>query len=89
MVVDFVATKGDRVSYGLAIPDSPDNYVNNYKAGYAGQDITKFSMLLPFTYAGVTGAYQYRAPPSLGPNEEKTYTSYFIVGREWTDNLIE
>ncbi len=81
MVVDFIATKGDGVSYGLAIPDSPDNYVNNYKAGYAAQDVTKYSMLLPFTYAGVTGAYQFRAPPMLGPNEEKTYTSYFIVGR--------
>ncbi|HEY5951350.1 MAG TPA: carboxypeptidase-like regulatory domain-containing protein, partial [Kofleriaceae bacterium] len=81
MVVDYVATKGHGVSYGLAIPDSPDNYVNNYKAGYAGQDITKYSMLLPFTYAGVTGAYQYRAPALLGPNEQKTYTSYFIVGR--------
>jgi hypothetical protein len=81
MVVDFIATKGEGVSYGLAIPDSPDNYVNAYKAGYAGQDITKYSMMLPFTYAGVTGAYQFRAPASLGPNEEKTYTSYFIVGR--------
>ncbi|HEX5060444.1 MAG TPA: CehA/McbA family metallohydrolase [Kofleriaceae bacterium] len=81
MVVDFVATKGEGVSYGLAIPDSPDNYVNNYKSGYAAQEVTKYSMLLPFTYAGVTGAYQYRAPPMLGPNEEHTYTSYFIVGR--------
>ncbi|HEY5923282.1 MAG TPA: CehA/McbA family metallohydrolase [Kofleriaceae bacterium] len=81
MVVDFIATKGEGVSYGLAIPDSPDNYVNNYAAGYAGQDITKYSMLLPFTYAGVTGAYQYRAPASLGPMEQRTYTSYFIVGR--------
>ncbi len=81
MVVDFVATKGPGVSYGLAIPDSPDNYVNAYRAGYAAQDITKYSMLLPFTYAGVTGAYMYRAPNQLGPNEERTYTSYFIVGR--------
>ena len=81
MVVDFVATKGDGVSYGLALPASPDNYVNAYPQGYAGQDITPYSMLLPFTYAGVTGAYQYRAPPLLGPNEQRTYTSYFIVGR--------
>jgi hypothetical protein len=81
MVVDFIATKGEHVSYGIAIPDSPDNYVNAYKAGYAGQEISKYSMLLPFTYAGVTGAYQYRAPPTLGPQEQRTYTSYFIVGR--------
>lgn len=81
MVVDYVATKGPGVSYGLAIPESPDNYVNTYKAGYAGQDITPYSMLLPFTYAGVTGAYQYRAPQMLGAGEQRTYTSYFIVGR--------
>jgi hypothetical protein len=80
MVVDYVATRGPGVSYGLTIPESPDNFVNAYPAGYAGQDLTKYSMLLPFTYAGVTGAYQYRAPASLAPNEEKTYTSYFIVG---------
>lgn len=81
MVVDFVATRGEGVSYGLAIPESPDNYVNAYPAGYAGQTITKYSMLLPFTYAGVTGAYQFRAPPVLAAGAEKTYTSYFVVGR--------
>src|SRR5690606_9991425 len=80
MVVDFVATRGDGVSYGLAIPRSPDNFVNAYPAGYAGQDITPYSMVLPFTYAGVTGGYMYRAPPVLQPNEERTYESYFIVG---------
>ncbi|HUS32205.1 MAG TPA: CehA/McbA family metallohydrolase [Kofleriaceae bacterium] len=81
MVVDFVATKGNGVSYGLALPESPDNYVNAYPNGYAGQDITKYSMVLPFSYAGVTGAYQYRAPPILAAGAEKTYTSYFVVGR--------
>ena len=81
MVVDFLATRGDGVSYGLALPASPDNYVNAYPAGYPGQDITPYSMMLPFTYAGVTGAYQYRAPAVLMAGEERTYTSYFIVGR--------
>jgi hypothetical protein len=80
MVVDYVATKGPGVSYGLTIPESPENFVNAYPAGYSAQEITKYSQLLPFTYAGVTGAYQYRAPATLGPNEERTYTSYFIVG---------
>jgi hypothetical protein len=81
MVVDFVATRGAGVSYGLAIPESADNYVSAYKAGYAGQDVTPYSMLLPFTYAGVTGAYQYRAPATLAAGQQVTYTSYFIVGR--------
>jgi hypothetical protein len=81
MIVDFVATKGPGVSYGITIPRSDDNYVNAYAAGYAGQEITPYSMLLPFTYAGVTGAYMYRAPPILQAGEQRTYTSYFIVGK--------
>ncbi len=80
MVVDFVATRGPGVSYGITMPMSPDNFVNAYPTGYAGQDITPYSMVLPFSYAGVTGAYMYRAPPVLQPNEERTYESYFIVG---------
>ncbi len=80
MVVDYVATRGKGVSYGLTIPRSPDNFVNSYPDGYAGQDISPYSMLLPFTYAGVTGGYMYRAPPILQANEQRTYTSYFLVG---------
>jgi hypothetical protein len=80
-VVDFLASKGPGVSYGVAIPASPDNYVNAYKTGYPGQDVTPNSLLLPFTYAGVTGAYMYKPPPQLAPMEEHTYESYFIVGR--------
>jgi hypothetical protein len=80
MVVDFVATRGPGVSYGITIPRSEDNFVNSYPAGYAGQEISPYSMVLPFSYAGVTGAYMYRAPPVLQPNEERTYESYFIVG---------
>jgi hypothetical protein len=89
MVVDYVATKGPGVSYGLTIPESPDNFVNAYPAGYAAQEITKYSQLLPFTYAGVTGAYQYRAPATLGPNEERTYTSYFVVGRGDVGSVLD
>ena len=80
-VVDFLASKGPGVSYGVAIPESPDNYVNAYKTGYPGQDITPNSFLLPFTYAGVTGAYMYKPPAQLAAGEQHTYTSYFVVGR--------
>ena len=81
MVVDYVATRGKGVSYGLAVPDSDDNYVNKYASQYPGQTVTAHSMLLPFTYAGVTGAYMYEPPATMQPNEERTYTSYFVVGR--------
>ena len=81
MVADFVATKGEGVSYGLAIPASPDNYVNKYKSGYPMQDITPYSIMLPFTYAGVAGAYMYAPPAQLNAGQEFTFTSYFVVGR--------
>jgi hypothetical protein len=86
MVADFVASRGKGVSYGLAIPKSPNNYVNKYKdaglrGGYPGQTVTEFSMLLPFTYAGVAGVYMYDPPAQLEAGEQFSYTSYFIVGK--------
>src|SRR5579862_7831745 len=87
MVTDFIASKGPGVSYGLSADMGPDNYVNAYATkpdgtpGYPGQDITPYSMLLPFTYAGVTGAYMYKPPDMLEADEAKTFTSYFYVGR--------
>jgi hypothetical protein len=81
LVVDYIASRGPGVSYGLTIPKSDDNFVNAYKTLYDNQDVSPYSMLLPFTYAGVTAAYMYRAPAVLEANEERTYTSYFVVGR--------
>lgn len=81
MVVDYIATRGKGVSYGLAVPDDPDNYAMKYASQYPGQTVTSHSMLLPFTYAGVTGAYMYEPPAVMQANEQHTYTSYFIVGR--------
>ena len=80
-VVDYLASRGPGVSYGLALTDSPDNYAMNYATGYPGQDVTAHSMLLPFEYAGVTGAYMFKPPAQLAAGEERTYTSYFLVGR--------
>ncbi|HEY3803875.1 MAG TPA: CehA/McbA family metallohydrolase [Kofleriaceae bacterium] len=81
MVADFLASRGPGVSYGISIPSTQDNYVNAYASGYPGQDITPFSMLLPFTYAGVTGAYMYKPPDQLNAGEQVTYESYFYVGK--------
>ncbi len=80
MVVDYLASRGPGVSYGLAIPDDP---INNYPSAYPypGQDVTTHSMLLPFTYAGVTAAYMYKPPDVMQPGEQHTYESYFVVGK--------
>ncbi|MCX5747587.1 MAG: CehA/McbA family metallohydrolase [Proteobacteria bacterium] len=83
MVVDYVASRGVGVSYGLTVPDEgAKNYVNAYKDGYAAQakTITPYSMLMPFTYAGVSAVYVAKPPALLMPGEEFTYTTYFIVG---------
>lgn len=81
MAVDFLATKGEGVSYGLAIPDAPSNYVATYAASYPMQDLSPYSMVVPFTYAGVAGVYTANPPAQLAPGEQFSYTSYFIVGR--------
>ena len=81
MVADFLASRGPGVSYGLTIPSTPDNYVNTFNTGYGNQKITPYSMLLPFTYAGVTGAYMYNPPAQLQAGEQRTYESYFVIGK--------
>jgi hypothetical protein len=87
MIADFVATRGVGVSYGLTMPKRPDNYVNTYKTlpsgmpGYPQQEVTDFSVLLPFTYAGVAAVYMYAPPSLLQPNEEYTFEADFVVGR--------
>ncbi len=80
MVVDFLASRGDGVSYGLTMPRQDSNYVNAYRSGYPGQDISPYSMLIPFTYAGVAGVYMARPPDQLAPMQQFTFTSYFVVG---------
>ncbi len=81
LAVDFLASRGNGVSYGLTIPRSPDNYVNAYRASYPMQELTPYSMLLPFNYAGVAAVYMVRPPALLQPNEQFSFTSYFVIGR--------
>lgn len=81
LVIDYLATRGNGVSYGLTVPRSPNNYVNSYASGYPGQTVTPYSMLVPFTYAGVAGIYMYRPPAQLAPQEQFSFTSYFVIGK--------
>lgn len=81
LVIDYLASRGKGVSYGLTVPRSNDSYVAAYADGYPGQTVTPYSMLLPFTYAGVAAVYMVRPPARLGPGEQFTYTSYFVIGK--------
>ena len=90
MVVDFLASRGKGVSYGLTVPQSPNNYVNTYKDLYApGQDVTPYSMVIPFTYAGVSAVYAYEPPAQLGPQEQFQYTSYFVIGKGDVGSVLD
>src|SRR6185503_19214541 len=73
--------RGPGVSYGLTVLPSPSNYVNAYADRYPGQTITPYSMLVPFTYAGVAGVYMARPPAQLAAGEQFSFTSYFVVGK--------
>ena len=89
LVIDYLASRGHGVSYGLTVPASPDNYVNAYAAGYPGQHITPYSMLVPFNYAGVAGIYMARPPAQLGPGEQFTFTSYFVIGKGDVGSVLD
>jgi hypothetical protein len=81
LVIDALASRGPGVSYGLTVLPSPSNYVNAYADRYPGQTITPYSMLVPFNYAGVAGVYMARPPAQLGPQEQFSFTSYFVIGK--------
>jgi hypothetical protein len=81
LVVDHLATRGEGVSYGFAVPPGPDNYVNRFQSGYPGQAVTPTSFLLAFNYASVAGAYTTNPPAVIAAGSRFTYTSYFIIGR--------
>jgi hypothetical protein len=77
----FPGFPGPGVSYGLTVLPSPSNYVNAYADRYPGQTITPYSMLVPFNYAGVAGVYMARPPAQLGPQEQFSFVSYFVIGK--------
>jgi hypothetical protein len=89
LVIDYLASRGPGVSYGLTVPASPDNYVNAYAAGYPGQRVTPYSMLVPFNYAGVAGIYMARPPAVLGPGERFTFSSYFVIGKGDVGSVLD
>jgi hypothetical protein len=89
LVVDYVATKGAGVSYGLTMPDQPSNYVQSLAARYAPQKVIKTSLLLPFNYAGVTAAFTANPPPVLAAGQSFTFQSYFMVGTGDAASILE
>ena len=90
MVTDFLASKGKGVSYGLTMPLQPDkNYVNAFASGYSNQTVTPYSMLMPFTYAGVSAVYMANPPPMLAAGEVFSFTSDFVIGKGDVASVVD
>lgn len=81
LVVDFVASSGQDVSYGIAVPAEPSNYPSAYRDLYQPQQVKDTSMLVAFMYSSLIGIYTANPPPVLAAGDTFEYTTYFIVGR--------
>ncbi|HWM84832.1 MAG TPA: carboxypeptidase regulatory-like domain-containing protein, partial [Kofleriaceae bacterium] len=81
IVADFVASRGDGVSYGIAVPPEPSNYASAFRELYQPQAVKPTSVLLPYVYSSLTGVYTAQPPPVLEPGQSFSYTTYFIIGR--------
>jgi hypothetical protein len=81
IVTDYVATRADGVSYGLAVAPNPDNYPNAFADLYPGQKVTDHSLLAPFLFSAVIALYSSNPPSILLPAQEFSYTTYLVVGR--------
>ena len=81
LVVPYVATFGDGVSYGFTAAPSESNYVEQLSALYGQKDfLPGQNMVLPFSFSGLVGVYHTMPPPTLAPNESFTYNLRFYVG---------
>jgi len=82
LVVDWIATRGDDVSYGLVAEPSPRNYVAQRREIYErdGLEITDSSMLIPFIASGFLGVFYDQAPPELEAGASFAVTTYLVVG---------
>lgn len=81
IVTDYIATRGDGVSYGLAVAPGADNYANRFADLYPGQTVTDHSLLAPFLFSAVVAVYSAIPPALLLPGQEFSYTTYLVVGR--------
>ncbi len=82
VLAEFVASRGQGTSYGLAIEGSDRSYVLANKKAYEGASIPidKTTMLVPFSASSFLGIFHDSAPDQLAPEESFETVKYFIVG---------
>lgn len=82
VVAEWVASRGDGASYGLAVAPTERNFVATNRAIYegAGSPIDDTSMLVPFSASSFLGIFHDTAPPQLLPGQSFETVKYFVVG---------
>lgn len=82
IVTEWLATRGDGVSYGWIVEESDSNFVYNKRDVYASDDIeiTRSSMLLPFVAGGFLGVFHQEAPAELAPGDRFEVVKYLVLG---------
>jgi hypothetical protein len=82
VLADFVASRGDGASYGIAVEGSDRNFVLQNRAVYDDGTVplTNSTMLIPFSASSFLGVFHNTAPPTLAPDEFFETTKYFILG---------
>lgn len=82
VLAEFVASRGDRVSYGLAVEGTERSFVLQNRAIYddGSVPIDKSTMLVPFSASSFLGVFHDTAPPELGPGQAYETTKYFLLG---------
>lgn len=83
LVTDFLATRGDGVSYGFAVAADEQNYAYKNRDQY-GLDpqvtVTQESFVIPFLFSSFTGAYYAVPPAELAAHEAWEYKRYLLIG---------
>ena len=82
VLAEFVASKSNGASYGLAVEGTDRAFVLSNKAIYddGTTPIDKTTMLVPFSASSFLGIFHDTAPPVLAPHDNFEITKYFIVG---------
>lgn len=82
VLAEFVASRGDGASYGIAVEGSERSFVLQNKEVYddGSVPIDQHTMLVPFSASSFLGVFHDTAPPELGPGQAYETTKYFLIG---------
>jgi len=92
IVTDFVASRSDLgASYGILAAESENNYVYQRRDTYGmfWPNISRTSMLVPFTASGFMGVFYETAPESLEPGEVAQVRKHFVVGNGDVGSVLD